>query len=328
MTRARIIGTGAYYPEGRLSNADLAQMVETSDEWIVERTGIRERHLLEDLELATSDMAAAASREALAMAGLDAGSLELIVLGTVTPDMMCPSGAVRVQEKLGASRAFAFDVSAACAGSLIALDVATSQIETGRVRNALVIGTETLSRIVDYSDRNTCILFGDAAGAMVLGAEDTGERGVLDVVSHTDGRQWELIHIPAGGSAMPGSAGVDDPAQFTLRMAGREVFKFAVRALQDVTQEILGRCGVTSAEVDWVVAHQANMRIIEALATRLAIPTDRFINNIHRTGNTSSASVPCCLDEGVRDGRIKDGDLVLMMAVGAGMAWSAALVRW
>ena len=327
MRRAIIVGTGSFLPDGILSNADLEKMVDTTDSWILERTGVRERHILTDDAMATSDMATAAGKRALAMAGMQPTDLDCIILATVTADMPCPSGAVRVQDKLGASNAFAFDVSAACAGSLLGLDLGATLIESGRIQNALVIGAESISRYVNYQDRNTCVLFGDASGAMVLRASEETTRGVLAVVTHTDGRQWELIHVPAGGSALPGKK-VTDPTLFTVHMSGREVFKFAVRALADLSAELLRRCGLTNADIHWVVPHQANRRILEALAHKLEIPLERFIINIEHTGNTSSASVPTALDEGVRDGRIKTGDAVLMLAIGSDMAWSGAIVRW
>ncbi|MBN2359981.1 MAG: ketoacyl-ACP synthase III [Deltaproteobacteria bacterium] len=327
MRRAIIVGTGSHLPEGVLTNADFEQMVDTSDKWIVERTGVRERHILTDEKLATSDMATAASAHALEMANMQPTDLDCIILATVTADMTCPSGAVRVQQKLGANNAFAFDVSAACAGSLLGLDIGATLIESGRIRNALVIGAESISRIVNYQDRNTCVLFGDAAGAMVLRAADETTRGVLAVVTHTDGRQWELIHVPAGGSALPGKK-VTDPTLFTVHMSGREVFKFAVRALADLSHELMRRCQLVNTDIHWVVPHQANRRILEALSQKLAIPLERFIINIEHTGNTSSASVPMALDQGVRDGRIRQGEAVLMLAIGSGMAWSGAIVRW
>jgi 3-oxoacyl-[acyl-carrier-protein] synthase-3 len=326
MTSLRILGTGSYFPERRLTNAELERRVDTSDSWIVERTGIRERRVLDE-GLATSDMAVAAARKALEVAELTPLDLDLIVLATVTPDSFCPSAAVRVQEKLGAHQAFAFDLSAACAGSLLAVDVAAQFIQSGRVRNALVIGAETMSRIVNEQDRNTCVLFGDAAGALVLGPDQGRGSSLLGLVTHTDGRHWDWIQVPGGGSRHPAKRGgsVED---FTVHMQGREVFKFAVRALCEITEELLARCELKIDEVDWVVAHQANQRILDALPARMRIPLDRFILNIEWTGNTSSASVPTSFDLGVRDGRIRRGDLVLMLAIGAGMAWSAALLRY
>ncbi|MFH1810810.1 MAG: beta-ketoacyl-ACP synthase III [Pseudomonadota bacterium] len=326
MTSLRILGTGSFFPERRLTNAELEQRVDTNDAWIVERTGIRERRVLDD-KLGTSDMAVAAAQKALEAAGLTAQDLDLIVIATVTPDMFVPSCAVRVQEKLGAHRAFAFDLSAACAGSMVALDVVSQFMHSGRVKHALIVGAESMTRIVNEHDRNTCVLFGDAAGAMVVGPDDGSGSQLLGVTTHTDGRHWEWIHVPGGGSAHPAKRGgsVED---FTVHMQGREVFKFAVRALCEITEELLAQSGVTIDDVRWVVAHQANQRILDALPARMRLPLDRFILTIEWTGNTSAASVPTSLDLAVRDGRIQRGDLLLMLAIGAGMAWSAALVKY
>ena len=326
MTSLRILGTGSFFPDQRLTNAELERRVDTSDAWIRERTGIRERRVL-DPGLATSDMAVAAARQALAAAALTPQDLDMIVVATVTPDMFVPAAAVRVQEKLGAHRAFAFDLSAACAGAMVALDVVAQFFASGRAKVALIIGAESMSRIVNELDRNTCVLFGDAAGAMVVGHSEGSGSELIGVVTHTDGRHWEWIHVPGGGSLHPAKLGgsVED---FTVHMQGREVFKFAVRALCEITEELLERCGMSIDQVDWVVAHQANQRILDALPARMRVPLDKFIITIDWTGNTSSASVPTSLDLAVRDGRVQRGQVLLLLAIGAGMAWSAALVRY
>ncbi|MDF1565749.1 MAG: ketoacyl-ACP synthase III [Deltaproteobacteria bacterium] len=326
----RIIGTGSYVPEKVLTNADLERMVETSDEWIYERTGIRARHIAAEDET-TTDMALKASRRALKRAGVRAEDLDLIIMGTVTGDVKMPASAAILQAKLGAGRATAFDVSAACAGSIYALSIAEMFIRLDKARVALVIGAELLSRIVDWTDRNTCVLFGDAAGAMVLarspGAEEEG-RGILSTHLHTDGQQAEILDIPGGGVALPFSEEVMAKRQHFVRMNGREVFKHAVRHLVEVSREALAANGLRPEQIDHVVAHQANIRILEAVLNRLGIPMEKAITNIERVGNTSSASLPMTLDEAARDGRLQPGQLLLMMAIGAGLSWGGAVVRW
>ena len=327
MLRTRIVGTGAYAPEKVLTNVDLESMVETSDAWIRERTGIVERRIAAP-EQASSDLATAAAERALENAGITADQLDLIIVATVTPDAPLPSCAAYVQAKLGAKNAFAFDLVAACAGSLYGLSVADQFIQTGKVKHALVIGVELLSRIVDWSDRNTCVLFGDAAGAMVLAPGNEGERGVLSTHLYLDGHAAGILHIPGGGSRMPASTEVLEQKLNKVHMNGREVYRFAVRALQDSVRTALDANGLTAADIDHVVAHQANLRIIEAVLTRLDIPLERCHLNLERYGNTSSASVPMTLDEANRAGSLKPGDVIAMMAIGAGMAWGSAIVRW
>jgi 3-oxoacyl-[acyl-carrier-protein] synthase-3 len=326
--RSRIIGTGGWAPPRVVTNDDMAKIVETNDEWIVQRTGIKTRHLIAfEGEYTTADMGERAARLALEAAGVKPEELDLIIVGTVTPDMRCPSCAVIVQEKLGAKNAAAFDVSAACAGSLFALSVADKFIKAGGAKKVLVIGGETLSTITNWKDRNTCVLFGDAAGAFVLDAGAADGSGVIDTAIYSDGTTWAHIYIPEGGSKKPMTrAGVDN-AQDRLVMNGREVYKFAVRALVDASKKILERNGFTTKDVALVVAHQANLRIIEAIGERIEVPLDKFVINIDRYGNTSSASALVTFDEARRDGRMKNGDLVLMLAIGAGMCWSSALYR-
>ena len=327
MLRTRIVGTGAYAPEKVLTNLELESMVETSDAWIRERTGIVERRIAAP-EQASSDLATAAAERALENAGLTADQLDLIIVATVTPDTPLPSCAAYVQAKLGAKNAFAFDLVAACAGSLYGLSVADQFIQTGKVKHALVIGVELLSRIVDWSDRNTCVLFGDAAGAMVLAPGNEGDRGVLSTHLYLDGDAAGILHIPGGGSRMPASPEVLEQKLNKVHMNGREVYRFAVRALQDSVRTALQANGLTAADVNHVVAHQANLRIIEAVLSRLDIPLERCHLNLDRYGNTSSASVPMTLDEANRAGALKPGDVIAMMAIGAGMAWGSAIVRW
>ena len=327
--RSRIVGTGTYLPERVVTNDQLAKEhgLDTSDTWIRERTGIGARRIASKNE-ATSDMAAAAAREALKLAGIRAEDLDMMVVGTVTPDMPFPAAATFVQAKIGATKAACFDVSAACAGSLFALSIADSFIKSGAARTVLVIGAELLTRIVDWRDRGSCVLFGDAAGAMVLVPETRADRGILSTHLHTDGTQTGILCIPGGGSLDPFSASVLEKRSHFVTMNGREVFKTAVRALDHVSREALDRNGYKPKDVDHVIAHQANLRILSAVMERLEIPLSKCHLNIEQVGNTSSASVPLTLDQANRQGALKDGQLVLMMAIGGGMAWGSALVRW
>jgi 3-oxoacyl-[acyl-carrier-protein] synthase-3 len=325
--RSFIAGTGSYAPDKILTNADLERMVHTTDQWIVERTGIRERHIAAP-EQATSDLALEAARRALADADLPPESVELIVVGTITPDYPFPSAAVLLQAKLGNKKAFAFDVSAACAGSIYGLSIADRYVASGAVKNALVIGVETLTRITDWSDRNTCILFGDGAGAMVLKPSDDARRGLLTIRLHADGALAPLLYQPGGGSRDPISEKVVRERSHFVKMNGREVFKVAVRALEEASHEVLAAEKLTPGDVTWVIAHQANKRILDATLTRLAIPPERCWMNLEKYGNTSSASLPMTLDEANRAGWLKRGDVILMMAIGGGMAWGAGVVRW
>lgn len=329
LRRSRIIATGGYAPEKVMTNDDLAKIIDTSDEWIRSRTGIGQRHYAADDEQ-TSDMAVMASKRALKQAGIRASDLDLIIVGTISADMPMPACATFVQAKLGADKAVAFDISAACAGSIYALSIADMFVQTGQARLALVIGAELLSRLTDWSDRNTCVLFGDAAGAMIIGVSDTEDdsRGILSVHLHTDGTQTGILNIPGGGSLHPASQETVDQNLHKIKMQGREVYKHAVRNLVEVSREALATHGVRPDQVDHVIAHQANLRILEAVLKRLNIPMERAVLNIEEYGNTSSASLPMTLDQANRDGLLKAGDIVLMMAIGAGMAWGSALVRW
>jgi 3-oxoacyl-[acyl-carrier-protein] synthase-3 len=325
--RSLITGTGSYAPAKVLTNKDLEKIVDTTDQWIVERTGIRERHQAGEGE-ATSDMALAAARKALEMAKLDPTDVELIIVGTITGDMPWPATAALVQGMFGNKKAFAFDVSAACSGSLYALSIADRYVSTGVVKNALVIGAETLTRIVDWQDRNTCILFGDGAGAIVLQPTDDPRRGVQSVHLHTDGSQWNILHQPGPGSRNPLTPQLLEKRKQYLFMNGREVFKFAVRALEDACRQALDANRLTAADVNHVIVHQANKRIIDATLDRLGVPTEKCWMNLDRYGNTSAASVPMTMDEANRAGWFKPGDVVLVTAIGAGMAWGAGIVRW
>jgi len=322
--RSRVIGTGGYLPARVLTNADLAARLDTSYEWIVERTGIRQRHIAADGEL-TSDLAVAAARPALDAASLSADDIDFIVLATATPDQTFPATATAVQAKLGMTRGAAFDVGAVCSGFIYALGVADSMLRAGQGKTALVIGAEVFSRILDWEDRGTAVLFGDGAGAVVLRAEaaDVAEgaaHGVLAVRLHSDGRHSDLLYVD-GGPASTGTVG-------KLRMKGREVFRHAVVNLADVLVETLAAASLTVADVDWLVPHQANLRILEATAKKLHLPLERVIVTVDKHANTSAASVPLALDVAVRDGRINDGDLLLLEAMGGGFTWGAAAVRW
>lgn len=325
--RATILGTGGYAPEKVMTNHDLSKLVDTTDEWIVERTGIRQRHVAAEGEV-TSDMALKASIRALEMASTRADELEMIIVGTISPDMPMPACAAFLAHKLGAKKAFAFDVSAACAGSLFGMSIAAQYIATGAVKRALVVGVEMLTRIVDWEDRNTCVLFGDAAGAMVLGPSPDPERGILSTHLHTDGAQTDILCIKGGGTKYPMSEETLKQKLHKVSMNGREVYKFAVRALTDAVNEGLAHNKLRAAEITHVIAHQANLRIIDAVLHRLDIPQSKAWLNIDRYGNTSSASLPMTLDEANRAGRLKPNDTIAMMAIGAGMSWGSAVVRW
>jgi 3-oxoacyl-[acyl-carrier-protein] synthase III len=327
MTRAQIIGTGSYAPAKVMTNADLAKLVETSDEWIVERTGIKERRVAAEDEV-TSDMAVKAAIRALEMANTRAEDLDMIVVGTISPDMPMPACAAFVAHKLGAKKAFAFDVSAACAGSLFGMSIASQYIQTGAVKRALVIGVELLTRIIDWEDRNTCVLFGDAAGAMVLGPSPDPNRGILSTHLHTEGALTDILCIKGGGSKHPMNDEALRQKLHKVSMNGREVFKFAVRSLTDAVNEALVHNQISAGEVTHLIAHQANLRIIDAVIDRLKIAREKAWLNIEKYGNTSSASLPMTLDEANRAGRLKPNDTIAMMAIGAGMSWGSALVRW
>ena len=319
MTRRSVIaGVGSALPKRAVSNAELATRVDTTDEWITERTGIRNRYIADGTET-TATLAHAAALKALDHAGIDAADIGLIVLATATPDQTFPSSATKVQAMLGINDCIAFDVHAVCTGFLYALTVADSMIRSGSAETALVIGSETFSRILDWEDRATCVLFGDGAGALVLKAED-GDRGILATKLHADGRHNELLFVD-GGPSTTQTVG-------KLRMKGREVFRHAVVNLADVLNEVLAEAGLESQEVDWVVPHQANARILDATARKLGLPPEKVVVTVDRHANTSAASVPLALDTAVKDGRIKRGDLVVLEAMGGGFTWGAAALRY
>ncbi len=322
MTFARIAGTGGYLPERVLTNKDLEKMVETTDEWIQERSGIKRRHIAADNET-TSDMAVAAGRKAIEAAGIETGAIDLIIVATTTPDKVFPSTACIVQRRLDIAKTPAFDVHAACSGFLYALDIANRFIVTGGATNALVIGSETYSRILDWTDRSTCVLFGDGAGAVVLSTSD--EAGIISTHIHSEGKHEELLHVPAGISS--GYADVQREAAF-IQMKGNEVFKKAVNTLGSIARETLEGNNLSQKDLTWLVPHQANLRIIKAAAKKLGMPMERVIVTVDEHANTSSASVPLALDVAVRDGRIKRGDMLLFEAFGAGFTWGSALVRY
>ena len=321
MIRSVIIGTGSALPARRVSNAELAETVDTSDEWIVERTGIRFRHIAGTGET-TATLAADACRAALAAAGLAADAIDLIVLATATPDQTFPASATKVQAMLGINDCVAFDVAAVCSGFLYALQVADSMLRSGAARRALVIGAETFSRILDWEDRTTCVLFGDGAGAVVLEAQEeavSAGRGILAMRLHADGRHNDLLYVD-GGPSTTGTVG-------KVRMKGREVFRHAVVNLAAVMTETLAVAGLAADDVDWVVPHQANARILDATARKLHLAPEKVVVTVDQHANTSAASVPLALDTAVKDGRIKQGDLIVLEAMGGGFTWGAAVVR-
>jgi len=320
---SRIVGTGSYLPARVMTNEDLAKIVDTSDEWITSRSGIRERHIAAEGET-TSDLAYHAAVRALEAAGVGAAEIDLIVLGTTTPDLIFPSTACLVQHRLGADGCPAFDVNAACSGFLYALGVADTFIRSGQSKTVLVIGAETLTRMVDWTERTTCVLFGDGAGAVVLKADS--ETGILSTHLHADGGKKELLWNPVGVSV---GFKLDQPnAGVRINMAGSEVFKHAVKALDSVVEETLEANGLDRHDIDWLIPHQANLRIIEATAKRLDMPMERVIVTVDKHGNTSSGSVPLALDEAVRSGRVQRGQLVLLEAFGGGFTWGSALLRY
>lgn len=325
--RSVILGTGSELPSKVMTNAALERLVDTSDEWITARTGIKERRVLEEGK-GSADMAYHASVRALRDAGLEAKDLEAIIMGTVTPDYPFPSSACVLEDMLGARGVFSFDVNAACSGFLNALAVANSFIQTGMVRNALVVGSDALSRLLNWKDRATCILFGDGAGAVVVGASSDGDRGILSTRLRTDGSYVKTLYVPAGGSVKPANLESVRRNEHTITMNGKEVFKVAVRSMEEISREAMDEAGVSIDQVSLVIPHQANRRIITALAERLGVPMEKVVVNVDKYGNTSAASVPVALDEARRQGRIRPGDIVLLNAFGAGFAWGAAVIRF
>jgi 3-oxoacyl-[acyl-carrier-protein] synthase-3 len=326
MSVAGVLGTGSALPEKVITNADLEKLVETSDQWITDRTGIRERRQAAPHET-TSTLSVQASRHALEKAGIKATDLDLIICSTISPDMPLPSTASLIQRELGAHGCCAFDLAAACSGFLFGMTVAEQFIRTGASKYVLVIGAELLSRYLDYKDRATCVIFGDGVAAAVFGPVDPPS-GILAHELHTEGQYADHLFIPAGGTAMPASCRTVEDGSHFIKMRGNELFKVAVRSLEDVSRQVLKRAGLTTEDIDIFIPHQANQRITEAVRERLGLSSDRVYSNIGRIGNTSSASIPICLDECVQNGRLKKGDLVLMSAFGAGVTWGAVLMRW
>ena len=325
--RAVIAGHGSFAPAKLLTNDELAEMVDTSDEWITTRTGVKVRHITEDNE-STAFLATEAAKKALAEAKLDGRDLELIIVATITPEMVFPSTASFVQRALKAKKAWVFDLSAACSGFVYSLSIVQQFIESGRLNNALVIGAETLTKITDWTDRASCILFGDGAGAVVLQKKEDGRRGILYSTMHSDGNRWEALNCQAYGSRHPVSRKLDDPKKIYMQIKGREVYQQAIRRIVETVKDCLDVCELSIDDLAMVVSHQMNARIIESAAKRLSLPSEKVFININEYGNTSAASVPIAFDDCVRKGRIKRGDIVILVAFGAGLTWGANVVEF
>jgi len=326
LIRSKIISTGSYLPERILTNFDLEKIVDTSDEWITERTGIKERRIASENQ-AASDLAYEASRLALEKASLKAEDIDLLIAATVTGDMPFPSTACILQHRLGAKNAAAFDINAACSGFLYGLYVADSFIRSGMHKRVLIIGVEVLSKITDWDDRTTCVLFGDGAGAAIVEPTEE-ERGIISMHINSNGSMWDLLHIPGGGSRYPVSKDSLDKRLHYIKMKGNETFKVAVRTLEDLVLRILKDNKLDPSQLSLLIPHQANLRIIQATADRLGLPMDKVLINLDKYGNTSAASIPIALDEAVMTGRIKDGDYILLEAFGGGLTWASALIKW
>jgi len=328
MRKIYIVGTGSFSPERVVPNSYFEKIVDTTNEWIITRTGIKERRMIMPGE-ALSDLATPAAQRAIEMAGISPEDLDLIIVGTSTPDMLSPSSACIIQHKLKNKKAVAFDVNAACPGFIYGLSIAEKFIQDGSHEYGLVIGSEIVSNRIDYEDRSTCVLFGDGAGAVVLGPSNGNGNGeILSSHLHSDGSLWELLNVPGGGSRKPPSHDMLNQRLHVVKMKGNEVFKHAVRTMVDVAIEAMEKNGVSSEDIDWFIPHQANIRIMETVAKRLGIPGEKMIVTIHKYGNTSAASIPVALDEKVRSGKIKRGDLILMASFGAGFVWGAVLFRF
>ena len=325
--RARISSLATYVPPRLLTNADLERLVETTDEWILQRTGIRERHIV-DPGVATSDLAAEAAREAIRRAGLTPADIDFIVVGTTTPDMMFPSTACLVQTKIGAKHAWGFDLGAACSGFTYALTTAAQMVSAGGSEHALVIGADVMSSIIDYTDRTTCVLFGDGAGAVVVEASDDDRLGIIDFENFVDGSGGDALCMPAGGSLRPASKETVEQGLHYVKQDGATVFKFAVRNTEEAARRILDRNGVKPCEIDLFVSHQANRRIILSATEKLGIPQDKVVINIERFGNTTAGTIPLALNDAVEQKRLKEGDLLLLASVGAGFTVGTVLMRW
>ena len=328
MKKIGIKGTGSFVPERVIPNSYFEKIVNTTDEWIVTRTGIRTRRMIEPGQ-ALSDLATGASEKALEMAEISPDKLDMIIVGTSTADMVSPSAACIIQHRLGAKKAVAFDINAACPGFIYGLAVAQKFMQDGSYHYALVIGGEIISNRIDFKDRATCVLFGDGAGAVVLGhSNQHGDGEIFNIDIESDGDLWNLIHVPGGGSRIPASLEMLEEGLQYLKMQGNEVFKYAVRIMVDSALKAMKSAGVTSNELDWFIPHQANIRIMDTVAKRLRIPKEKVIITVHKYGNTSAASIPTALDEGVRSGKIQRGDLILTSSFGAGFTWGAALFRY
>jgi len=325
--RAVIAGYGSFAPDKTLTNDELAKMVDTSDEWITTRTGIKVRHITTDQE-STAFLAIQAAKRALAQAKLDSKEVELIIVATITPEMVFPSTASFVQRALGAKKAWVFDLAAACSGFVYGLSIVQQFIENGRLKNALVIGAESLTKITDWTDRTSCILFGDGAGAVVLERSKDGRKGILYSTMHSDGNRWEALNCQAYGSRHPSSKTLDDPKKIYMQIKGREVYQQAIRRIVETVNHCIDRCGLGLDDVKMLISHQMNARIIESAAKRLNLPDEKVFININEYGNTSAASVPIAFDDCVRKGRIKRGDIVVLVAFGAGLTWGANVVEF
>jgi 3-oxoacyl-[acyl-carrier-protein] synthase-3 len=325
--RAVITGYGSFAPAKTLTNDELAKMVDTSDEWITTRTGIKVRHITADNE-STAFLATEAAKRALAEANLDAGDVEIIIVATITPEMVFPSTASFVQRTLGAKKAWVFDLAAACSGFVYGLSIVQQFIESSRFKNALVIGAETLTKITDWTDRRSCILFGDGAGAVVLEQSDDGRRGILYSTMHSDGQRWEALNCQAYGSRYPSVKQLDDPKKIYMQINGREVYQQAIRRIVETVTNCLDHCNLSIDDIAMLISHQMNARIIESASKRLNLPDEKVFVNISEYGNTSAASVPIAFDECVRKGKIKRGDIVVLVAFGAGLTWGANIIEF
>ncbi len=326
LTSVGIIGTGSYLPEKVVTNYDLEKVVDTSHDWIVSRTGIHSRRVAED-SIATSDLSIEAAKRALKDANIEAKDIDLIIVATITPDMIFPSTACIVQDSIGATNAAAFDLEAACSGFLYGLSIARQYISTGEYKYVLVIGAETLSKILNWDDRNTCVLFGDGAGAVVLGPTDEG-KGILATDLGSDGSGGKFLGVPAGGSRLPATVETINQNLHYIEMDGSEVFKFAVRIMGDSSKKVLRKCNLNVEDIDYLVPHQANTRIIKSAAKRLKLPLDKVYVNLHKYGNTSAASVPVALDEALKQKKIKENDIVVLVGFGGGLTWGSCVIKW
>lgn len=324
---AIITGYGSFVPEKTLSNDELAQMMDTSDEWITTRTGIKTRHITNDSQ-STAFLATEAAKKALAQANLDAKDLEIIIVATITPEMVFPSTAGFVQLALQAEKAWCCDIAAACSGFIYTLSFVQQFLESGRYKNALVIGAETLTKIADWTDRSSCILFGDGAGAMVLESTSENRRGIIYSTLHSDANSWEALNCQAYGSRFPAFKPLDDPKKIYMQIKGREVYQQAIRRIVETVNNSLDKCGLTMDDIKMLISHQMNARIIESAVKRLNLPSEKVFININEYGNTSAASVPIAFDECAREGRIQRGDLVLLVAFGAGLTWGANIIEF